>query len=132
MKYLKSFKESISSNDITMTTKNENRIDWSIWDEYEYKEGDGVYLDDNELRKGRVVTTNTPSPFINMKHPKGEHIMNRNTKDAFNKQRSMIRKYVYDEEPVRCSDCGEYSPDVSTNHLGSITIPLCSNCFNED
>ena len=112
------------------TTKNE--IDWRIFDKYEYKEGDGAYLNEDELRNGRVVTTNSPSLFINSKHPKGEHIMNRCRRDKFNKQRSMIRLYVFGEKPVRCSGCREYSPDVSTKHAGLRTVPLCSKCFNEE
>lgn len=119
MKYLKRFNEN-------------NIIDWSIYDDYLYSEGDGLYLDEDELRNGRVVTTDRKTPFINIKHPLGEHTMNRSMNDSLSKQRSMIRKEVYGEEPERCSGCGEYKPSVSRNHDDMETIPLCKSCYNED
>lgn len=108
MKYLKGF--------------NESRIDWSSWDDYEYNEGDGLYLDENELRNGKIVTTDKKSPFINTKHPQGEHTLNQGMRDEVLKG-----KYKY-----RCSGCGEYKYSVSRNHYGLETIPLCKDCYEDN
>ena len=113
MKNLKKFESFI---------KGRKKIDWSIYDEYEYSEGDGVYLDEESLYKGIIKTTNRESPFVNIKHPKGKHIIasavhDQNRKDLFKN---------------RCRMCGEYKMFVSTEHAGIETIPLCKSCYEDD
>jgi len=63
-------------------------IDWSIYDDYEYSEGDGLYLDEKSLRKGKIVTTDRKQPFVNRKHPMGEHVINEALRQSILRDRS--------------------------------------------
>ena len=99
-------------------------IDWSIYDKYEYSEGDGVYLDEKSLREGKIVTTNARQSFVNIKHPMGEHIINKAIGESILRDRSPL--------DVKCQQCNEYKLTTSTMHEGIETIQLCNSCFNDN
>jgi formylmethanofuran dehydrogenase subunit E len=99
-------------------------IDWSIYNSYEYSEGDGLYLDEKSLRAGKIVTTDTKQSFVNRKHPMGEHVINKSVGESILRDRSPLK--------VRCQQCNENKLTTSMNHEGIETIPLCNSCFNDN
>lgn len=99
-------------------------IDWSIYDDYQYSKGDGLYLDEKSLYEGKIVTTDHKQPFVNTKHPLGNHIINRSSHEYIRKSHS--------NTDTKCRQCHEYKLSTSTFHEGMETIPLCNSCFNDD
>ena len=98
-------------------------IDWSVYDRYEYSEGDGQYLDEESLYEGVIVTTDRRQPFINTKHPNGQHLLNVAMHKHDKKSRS--------NSAVPCSQCREYKLIILTSHHGKETIPLCYACVDD-